>query len=179
MTHNDCHSWNLSRLEGRYERVPGPLSEWLPRRLMRVLGPSLLTRLRMLKHKAPSWLGRRPPAQRRAAGAASTAPAPRFAPGDLVRVRSREEIAATLDARGMLRGCGLMEGMWQYCGTTQQVFKPVTRFLNESDYQVKSARGLVLLQNLTCEGTAKYGRCDRACFYFWREEWLEPVDGTG
>ena len=70
MTHNDCHSWNLSRLEGRYERVPGPLSEWLPRRLMRVLGPSLLTRLRMLNHTAPSWLGRRPPAQRRAAGAA-------------------------------------------------------------------------------------------------------------
>jgi hypothetical protein len=25
-------------------------------------------------------------------------------------------------------------------------------------------------------GTPDYGRCDRACFYFWREEWLEKLD---
>jgi hypothetical protein len=97
--------------------------------------------------------------------------------GDLVRVRSEEEIRATLNSRNELKGCMFMEAMWQYCGTTQRILKPVTRFVDERDYRVKKARGLVLLEGLICEGTPDYGRCDRACFYFWREEWLEKVNG--
>jgi len=27
-----------------------------------------------------------------------------------------------------------------------------------------------------CQGTPDLGRCDRSCFYFWREEWLEKLD---
>jgi len=29
---------------------------------------------------------------------------------------------------------------------------------------------------LHCQGTSDYGRCDRSCFYFWREEWLEKIN---
>jgi hypothetical protein len=103
-------------------------------------------------------------------------PAVALVRGDLVRVRSREEIKATLDAKGKLKGCGVMADMWQYCGTTQRVYKPVERFLDECDYQVKKAKGLVLLENLMCVGTPRYGPCDRSCFYFWRAEWLEKLD---
>jgi hypothetical protein len=99
-----------------------------------------------------------------------------FAPGDRVRIRSREEIEATLDRWDELKGCQVMASMWQYCGTVQRVLKPVERFVDERDYRVKKARGLVLLEGLMCEGTPEYGRCDRACFYFWRAEWLEKLD---
>ena len=95
---------------------------------------------------------------------------------DLVRVRSRGEIQATLDSWKELKGCLFMEDMWQYCGTTQRVLRRVERFVDERDYQVKKCKGIALLEGLTCEGTADYGRCDRACFFFWREEWLEKID---
>ena len=95
--------------------------------------------------------------------------------GDLVRVRSREEIQATLNNWNQLKGCAFMDEMWSYCGTTQRVFKRVERFLDERDYLVKRCKGIVLLEGLICEGTKAYGPCDRSCFYFWREEWLERI----
>jgi hypothetical protein len=95
--------------------------------------------------------------------------------GDVVRVRSREEISAMLNAWHEMKGCLFMPAMWGYCGTVQVVLKPVERFVDERDYRVKHAKGLVILQGLLCSGSPDYGRCDRACFYFWREEWLEKI----
>jgi hypothetical protein len=96
--------------------------------------------------------------------------------GDLVRVRSREEIEAMLDRWKELRGCAFLEEMWQYCGSTQWVFQPVERFLDERDYKVKKSKGIVLLEGIICRGTPVFGRCDRCCHLFWREEWLEKID---
>jgi hypothetical protein len=95
--------------------------------------------------------------------------------GDRVRVRSREEIQATLDPFKELKGCAFLEFMWQYCGTTQRVLQPVERFLDERDYKVKKTRGVVLLEGVLCRGTPVFGRCDRACHLLWREEWLEKL----
>jgi hypothetical protein len=90
-------------------------------------------------------------------------------------VRSREEILATLDEEGKLKGCSFIDVMWQYCGTTQKVFKPVHRFVDERNYQVRNVRGIVLLEGVMCDGTDFYGSCDRSCLFFWREEWLEKL----
>ncbi len=99
--------------------------------------------------------------------------------GDLVRIRSKEEIQATLNPWGILKGCMFMsKEMSPYCGTTQKVFKRLERFVDERDYHVKKSNGVILLEGLYCEGTSDYGRCDRSCFYFWREEWLEKIDGN-
>jgi hypothetical protein len=95
--------------------------------------------------------------------------------GDLVRIRSKKEIEKTLDGCGELKGCGFMEEMWKYCDTKQRVLKPVKRFLDERDYLMKKCNGIVILENLICEGTKAFGSCDRHCHYFWREEWLEKV----
>ena len=100
----------------------------------------------------------------------------RLRPGDPVRVRSRKEIEATLNEWRMLKGCSFMEEMLPYCDTTQHVLKRVENFLDERDYLMKRTRGVVILDAVFCEGTKDYGRCDRTCFYFWREEWLERVD---
>lgn len=95
---------------------------------------------------------------------------------DWVLVRSQEEIEATLDRWKELKGCAFLEYMWQYCGTTQQVLQPMERFLDERDYKVKKVKGVVLLNNVICHGTPVFGRCDRCCHLFWREEWLEKID---
>jgi hypothetical protein len=96
--------------------------------------------------------------------------------GDKVRVRSLEEIDSTLDRFRELKGCAFLLQMQQYCGTEQRVFKIMERFLDERDYKVKKTRGLILLENNFCNGTPVFGACDRSCFLFWREEWLEKID---
>jgi len=68
-----------------------------------------------------------------------------------------------------------MLGMQEYCGTTQRVFRAVNRFVDERDYVVKRSRDLYLLQELMCQGTEIYGKCDRSCLFFWRGEWLEKA----
>jgi hypothetical protein len=99
-----------------------------------------------------------------------------LAAGDRVRVRSLEEIRETLNMWNELKGCAFFPEMEPYCGTTQIVLKPVNRFVDERDYQIKKCKGVVLLEDVICDGTATYGKCDRACFFFWREEWLERID---
>jgi hypothetical protein len=68
-----------------------------------------------------------------------------------------------------------MPEMEIYCGTTQRVLKPLQRFVDERDLRVKRSTGIILLEGVMCQGTADFGKCDRSCFYFWREEWLEKV----
>ena len=97
-------------------------------------------------------------------------------PGITVRVKSKKEIKATLNKWNELKGCMFMEEMSKYCGTEQRVLKHVKRFLDERDYRVKKCKGIVLLENIICQGTIDFGPCDRSCFFFWREEWLEKID---
>jgi len=102
-------------------------------------------------------------------------PAVPLVDGDRVRVRSREEIQATLDPFKELKGCAFLPNMKEYCGTEQRVLKVMRTFLDERDYKVKKVRGLVLLEDVICHGTPAFGSCDRCCFLFWREEWLEKI----
>ncbi len=97
--------------------------------------------------------------------------------GDIVRVRSWEEVLLTLDPFKELKGCAFLPEMQQYCGTTQSVFQVMERFLDERDYKVKKVKGIVLLDGVICRGTPVFGRCDRCCLLFWREEWLEKIEG--
>jgi hypothetical protein len=106
---------------------------------------------------------------------ATLAPAQPFQPGDWVKVRSLEEIQATLNHWNQVKGCGFMPEMAAYCGTVQRVLKPMTRFVDERNLTVKKASGIVLLDRVMCQGTAGFGHCDRSCFFFWREEWLEKI----
>ncbi len=95
--------------------------------------------------------------------------------GDWVQVRSADEIKATLDRWNELKGCAFLADMWQYCGTKQRVLVRMERFLDERDYKVKKCNGIVLLEGLMCTGTPVFGRCDRRCHFFWREEWLQKI----
>lgn len=100
-------------------------------------------------------------------------------PGDRVRIRSRAAIEHSVNQWNELKGCGFMEEMWPYCGTEQVVFKRVERFMDEATYTMRKSRGLILLKDMYCKGTVDFGRCDRSCFFFWREEWLELIESDG
>jgi hypothetical protein len=100
----------------------------------------------------------------------------RLQAGDWVQVLTEREIQATLNPWKELKGCAFLPYMVEYCGTTQQVLQPVERFLDERDYKVKKAKGVVLLEGVICHGTPVFGRCDRCCHLFWREEWLQKIE---
>ena len=161
--------------EGTAPTPPASLLRRIKLVVRRHLSPSAERKLKRttnkLANRVCAWAGRPTrPLQAAASGAAYRCEA-----GDLVHVRSAGEIDATLDHWRQLRGCTFMPEMRQYCGTTQRVLKRMERFVDERDLRVKKARGIVLLEGVFCQGTADFGRCDRSCLFFWREEWLEKI----
>ncbi len=97
-------------------------------------------------------------------------------PGDWVRIRPLHEIQGTVNHWNQVKGCAFMPVMAKYCGVTARVFNVMRRFVDECDLLVKASNGIILLEGITCEGTEDLGRCDRNCFHFWREEWLERIE---
>ncbi len=107
--------------------------------------------------------------------------APELRAGDRVRVRSADAIRGTLDEAGARRGCSFGIGMYQFCGREYRVAKVVERFFDEARWRMLKARNLVLLEGVHCDGSSTPDTlgCDRMCFYFWRTEWLQKLDGPG
>jgi len=99
-------------------------------------------------------------------------------PGELVRVRSREEIARTIKADGTTRGLWFDREMLPYCGQAHTVNRRVERFIDErSGELVELASDAVILDGVVCGGDVSYGRwfCPRAIYPWWRECWLERL----
>ncbi len=162
-------------VEGEAEAPPQSMLRRLKLMVRRRMSPQTERRFKARTNAAMNWIcsvtGKpRHPAE------LTVAPAVHLQAGDWVRVRSKAEIDRTLNHWRQLRGCTFMPEMVQYCESTQRVYKPLGRFVDERDLRVKTARGIVLLDRVICQGTAEFGRCDRSCMLFWREEWLERVD---
>jgi hypothetical protein len=93
--------------------------------------------------------------------------------GELVEVKTEEEVRQTLDDSGRTCGLGFMEGMSQHYGKAYRVYKPVRTVILEGTGEVRRIRNTVLLEGVICDGE-RLG-CDRSCFYFWKESWLRRV----
>jgi hypothetical protein len=97
-------------------------------------------------------------------------------PGDLVRVRSKAEIEATLDEKRLNRGMGFEEEMARYCGQTFRVLNRVDRCLDEKTGRMLTMKSpCIVLEGVVCAGAYK-GNCPREFVPFWREIWLERVN---
>jgi len=96
-------------------------------------------------------------------------------PGELVEVRSKQEIIATLDYRGRNRGLEFTPEMLKYCGGRYRVFMRLERMINENTGMMREIANTVILEGVTCDGSA-HGGCQRTCFCFWREIWLKRVE---
>ena len=97
-------------------------------------------------------------------------------PGDWVKVKSREGIAATLTDKSTNRGLFFDMQMLNYSGKVFRVEKRVTRIISpDSGRLIHMTRDCVILENVACSGDYSLSRwfCPRADQPFWRECWLE------
>ena len=178
-TRTDCQMPCLQQMgDGIAETPPVSLSRRLKLFARRHMSPRTERRFKQATNDLANRLYKFTGKRTKPLVEVATSSAEQLKAGDLVRVRSREEIDATLDNWRQLRGCTFMPEMDPYCGSTQRVLKRVERFVDERDLRVKRSKGMVLLEGIMCQGTADFGPCDRCCFMFWREEWLERIVDT-
>jgi hypothetical protein len=98
-------------------------------------------------------------------------------PGELVRIKSREEIMATLDANLLNRGMGFEAEMARFCGRTARVKARATRCIDERTGRMLTMQNpCIILEDIVCEG-AFTANCPREYVCWWREIWLERVEG--
>jgi hypothetical protein len=174
---HECQIPCLQRIpEGQAAVPPQSITRRAKLALRRRLTPRRERALKRYTNDVMNWFCRFMGRSTKPTGPSTRGSSTQLKAGDLVRVRSLEEIQSTLDHWRQLRGCTFMPEMAEYCGTTQQVLKPMKRFVDERDLRVKRTRGIILLEGVNCQGTAEFGPCDRSCFLFWRAEWLEKID---
>jgi len=148
-----------------------------PLRVVWILTRAMWLKARqMLRH-----MGKR--ATARTEGASQSAPTAGFEPGDLVQVRSWEEIATTLDEQDKNRGLWFDDlDMVRYCGGTYRVRDRVQRIIDEGTGKMIALRSdCLILEDVCCSGERSPWRwcCPRGIFSFWREAWLRPVQHAG
>jgi hypothetical protein len=101
-----------------------------------------------------------------------------FRTGDLVEVRSREEILGMLGPDGCLYRDRLpfMPEMLQYCGHRFRVSSVAHKTCDTATLIMgRRMRNAVFLEDLRCDGSA-HGGCQARCLLFWKTQWLKPVE---
>jgi hypothetical protein len=99
-------------------------------------------------------------------------------PGEMVRVKSKDEIVKTLDEKGRNRGLGFDVEMSPYCGRVFTVRRTVTKIVDELTGKMRHMKEpCITLQGVVCN--AEYGECRLMCPRkippYWREIWLQRV----
>ena len=100
--------------------------------------------------------------------------------GDVVQVRSEQEILATLDAQGRIDELPFMPEMLQYCGRQFRVRARADKTCDTVKDHGTARRMLdtVHLEGVRCDGSA-HGGCQAGCLLFWKEAWLKPARTDG
>jgi hypothetical protein len=107
--------------------------------------------------------------------------------GDVVEVRSKDEILATLDESAQLDRLPFMPEMFAFCGKRFRVYKRAHKTCDTiNEYRNRRMLSTVHLEGLRCDGAA-HGGCQANCLLYWKEAWLKriptsetdtrPVDG--
>lgn len=99
-------------------------------------------------------------------------------PGDFVKIRSYEEILATINEEGNNRGMSFDQEMVPYCGGTYRVLDRVTKIINEKTGKMQYLKSdCIMLEGVVCRARFSKNRrcCPRSIFAYWREIWLERV----
>ncbi len=96
-------------------------------------------------------------------------------PGDLVHVKTKEEIQATLDSHSKNRGLKFTSPMYPYCGGTYRVRARLDTVIREIDGKLMQIHNTVLLEDVVCKGLVRCVACPRAQYLWWREAWLTKL----
>ena len=98
--------------------------------------------------------------------------------GQLVEVRSADEIMATLDENGELDSLPFMPEMLQYCGRRLRVGKVAHKLCDTMTRSgIRRMEDAVHLEDVRCDG-GSHGGCQAACLIYWKTAWLRPVEAT-
>jgi len=96
-------------------------------------------------------------------------------PGELVRIKSKDEIMKTLNKDLLNRGMGFEEEMSRYCGRGARVLRRVDRCIDEKTGRLLQMKNpCIILEDTVCSGAYNVN-CPRSIYSFWREIWLERV----
>ena len=96
-------------------------------------------------------------------------------PGDLVRIRSKQEIELTLNGDLLNRGMGFDAEMARHCGQIARVARRIEHIIDEQTGRMLHMRSpCLVLEGIVCEG-AFSASCPRSITPYWREIWLERV----
>jgi hypothetical protein len=96
-------------------------------------------------------------------------------PGDLVRIKSKEEVLATLDRKNRNKGLSFDAEMLPYCGTVARVKTRVNRIIDEHNGKMIEMKwDCYILDGVVCK--ADYHRfCTRKIYSYWRSVWLDKL----
>jgi hypothetical protein len=147
---------------------------------LRAYAVALINRIQDLSRRhLPVWLrvkgGRR---WRVVRGRGTRTPTGRIdlQPGELVRIKSKDEIEKTLNANLLNRGLGFDAEMTRFCGRTARVARRVERIIDERTGRMLHMRNpCIVLEGIVCEGAYSVN-CPRSIPAYWREVWLERVE---
>ena len=96
-----------------------------------------------------------------------------------MQVKSREEIAATLEPEGRNRGLWFDREMMPYCGRhlPGAAAGESLRRTSADGRMIELKNDCVTLEGVVCSGDLSLRRwfCPRAIFPYWRECWLRRV----
>jgi hypothetical protein len=97
-------------------------------------------------------------------------------PGEIVEIKSKEEIFATLDSDDRTGRLRFDSEMLKYCGQRAKVLRRIERIIDEkTGRMLRIKQDCVVLDRVVCTGD--YHRsCPRAIYPYWREAWLKRVD---
>jgi hypothetical protein len=96
-------------------------------------------------------------------------------PGELVRIKSHDEILDTVNLNWMNRGMGFHPELVPFCGKTFKVKYRVRNIINEKTGHLMELKNpCIVLDGIHCGGYyTKPLFCARDCHPYWREIWLE------
>jgi len=112
-------------------------------------------------------------------GAGTPAQTLNLQPGELVRVRSHEEILQTVTVSNRNRGMFWDAELVPYCGGSYRVLKRVERLIDEkTGAMLQMKTPCIILDSVVCQ--ARYSDCRLLCpkamYPYWREIWLERIE---
>jgi hypothetical protein len=93
-------------------------------------------------------------------------------PGELVQVRTKEEIIATLDSQNKNRGLLFDSEMLPYCSNIYRVLRRVNHIVDEKTGKMMNMKyPCIVLEGVVCQSDF-HRLCPRAIYSYWREGWL-------
>jgi len=98
-------------------------------------------------------------------------------PGELVRIKPKAKIMPTLNKDLRNRGLGFDAEMARFCGQTARVARRVNTIIDERTGRMLTMKSpCIVLEGIVCEGAYNMS-CPRAIPSYWREIWLERIEG--